>query len=272
MIRLIVCFLLLLSLPVYGQVENRWQPDSVYINRNIKKIFVYLNSPKDLSEVVECDKDGNKVRVVKYSASYNRKTRRSKTVEQISHYLYDSLKRPTQVIDTIFHFSNSVSVNNTYLSYNSSGLLASSKYYKGSFQKPYSVTNYYYSPFKSTTVRTNDSLTFYQKSKEYDRDFYVKRFYGFYLEQKLKSGLAIHEGDTTRFQFSDYSDLQRFEDDKIIENKFDAAGRLISSDIRSVFMNDRVNEYKLVYSYDTNGLLKSIRGYIPKFYKYEFHE
>ena len=31
-----------LPVDIFGQIENRWQPDSIYSNRQVKKIFVYL--------------------------------------------------------------------------------------------------------------------------------------------------------------------------------------------------------------------------------------
>ena len=34
-------------------------------------------------------------------------------------------------------------------------------------------------------------------------------------------------------------------------------------------MNDRINEYELNYKYYENGLLKSVRGYVPRYFKYE---
>ncbi len=56
---LIIIFLTSLS---YSQIANRWQPDSVYENRKVKKILVFLNSPEDISEIVEFDKNGKRTR------------------------------------------------------------------------------------------------------------------------------------------------------------------------------------------------------------------
>jgi len=60
--RKYILFLIFISeiISCYGQIENRWQPDSIYSNRNVKKIYVYLNSPKDLAEIVEFDKAGKR--------------------------------------------------------------------------------------------------------------------------------------------------------------------------------------------------------------------
>lgn len=72
--------------------------------------------------------------------------------------------------------------------------------------------------------------------------------------------------------YSDHDDLQRFEDNETIINTFNGDGRLIKSESRSVFMNDRVSEYELYYKYFKNGLLKSVRGYVPRYFEYEYWE
>ena len=102
--------------------------------------------------------------------------------------------------------------------------------------------------------------------------FYVNRFYGYYHEAKLKTGVSVYQGDTSRYQYSHYSDMQRFEDTETIKNTFNSKGQLITSDVNSVFMNDRTSRYKLTYSYYSNGLLESIRGYVPEYFKYEFYD
>jgi hypothetical protein len=66
--------------------------------------------------------------------------------------------------------------------------------------------------------------------------------------------------------------MQRFDDTEIIKNTFNSKDQLITSDVNSFFMNNRTSAYKLSYSYYLNGLLKSIRGYVPEFFKYEFYE
>jgi hypothetical protein len=256
----------------FGQVENRWQPDSVYKNKKVERILVYENSPKDLSEIVELDRSGKKIRIEKYSASYNNRTRRSKSIDRVSTHLYDSLGKITQIIDTIFyHHNNSVSTENTNFYYEE-GLLILSKYFKGNFEKPSSETSYTHYPFTSTTTRKVDTLITYRKTKEYDKDFYVKRFYGYVLEAKLKEYQSTINGTTETTQYSDETDRQRFDDEKTIKNSFNEQEQLIESEIKSVFMNDRINEYTLTYNYYKNGLLKSIRGYVPLYYKYEYFD
>ncbi|WP_438423280.1 hypothetical protein [Aquimarina macrocephali] len=258
LILLFFCF----SFISYGQIENRWQPDSVYANHKVKKIYVYLNSPKDLSEIVEFEQTGKRLCSIKYSSSYNRRTRKSKRIEKISHYKYDSSDRLIKIID-------SVGTDSITFQYGTNGKLFSSRKNLGSFIYD---TKYSYEPFKSTTTLKNDSIVFYEKAKEYELDFYVSRFFGYYMESKLKKAQTTENGITNTYAYSDQTDLQRFEDNKTIKNSFDTKGRLIKSEIKSVFMNDRVNEYELNYKYYKNGLIESIRGYIPRYFKYEFWE
>ncbi len=255
-------FIIFLSLPFwsFGQIENRWQPDSIYSNRQVKKIFVYMNSPKDLSEIVEFDRTGKRIRSTEYSASYNRRTRKSKWIEKIRLYEYDSLNHLTRIID-------SLETDSTVFSYENDDRLISSRKTLGNFIYE---TKYTYNPLKSTTVRKKDSIIVYEKTKEYDMDFYVSRFYGYYLDPKLKKVTDTINGITNTLAYKDYDDLQNFNDDKTIKNSFNSNGRLIKSYIKSVFMNDRINEYELNYKYYKNGLLESVRGYVPRYFKYEY--
>lgn len=244
----------------FGQIENIWQPDSIYSNRQVKKIFVYLNSAKDLSEVVELDRTGKRIRSTEYSASYNGKTRKHKSINKINRYEYDSQNRLIKIID-------SIGKDSITFKYGTNNKLISSRKNLGNFVYE---TKYLYEPFKSITTRKKDSIVVYEKIEEYDQDFYVSRFYGYYLESKLKKIKTTENGVTNTIAYSDQTDLQRFEDDKIIKNSFDEKGLLVKSNIKSVFMNDRINEYELNYKYYDNGLLKSIRGYVPRYFKYEF--
>lgn len=256
----------------FGQIENRWQPDSLYKNKEVKKIFVYENSPKDLSEIVELDRNGKVIRIEKYSASYNKKTRKSKSIDRVTTYIYDELGKNIHKIDTIiYHHNNSVSTEKTFFYYEND-LLISSKNFKGSFENPSSETTYSYNPFTSTTTIKIDTVITYRKTKEYDRDFYVKRFYGHVLEAKLKKEQITINGTTETYSYSDETDRQRFDEEKIIKNTFNGYGQLLTSEIKSVFRNDRTSEYNLTYTYENNGLLKSIRGYVPLYYKYEYFE
>lgn len=256
----------------FGQIDNRSQPDSIYQNRKVKKIYAYLNSKKDLSEIIEIDRGGLKIRSAKYSASYDKKTRGRKTIDLISTYKYDSKLRLTQIIDSVIYYDNSCRINNHYFHYDTNGILDTVKYYEAPFQTPVSETYYYENPFRTTTTRRNDTLILYCKTKEYEKGFYVNKFYGYYHEAKLKTGVSVYQGDTSKYQYSDYSDMQRFEDTKTLKNTFNLKGQLIISDVNSVFMNNRTSKYKLTYSYYSNGLLESIHGYVPEYFKYEFYE
>ena len=270
--QIVTLITLFICSQTYGQIDNRSQPDSIYLNRKVKKIYAYLNSKKDLSEIIEFDRDGRKIRSVKYSASYDKKTRGQKTINLISSFKYDSKSRLTQIIDSVIYWDNSCRINNHYFYYDTNGVLETVKYFEAPFETPISETYYYESPFRTTTIQRNDTLILYCKTKEYENGFYVNKFYGYYYEAKLKSGVSVYQGDTSRYQYSDYSDMQRFEDTETIKNTFNSKGQLITSDVNSVFMNNRTSKYKLTYSYYSNGLLASIRGYVPEFFKYEFYD
>ena len=260
------------SILSFGQIENRWQPDSVYKNKNVKKIFVYENSLKDLSEIVELDRNGKIIRIEKYSASYNKRTRKLKSIDRVTNHIYDEQGKINHEIDTIiYHHNNSVSTEKTYFYYENS-LLISSKYFKGNFENPSSETTYSNHPFTSTTTIKIDTLITYRKTKEYERDFYVKRFYGYVLEAKLKKKQITINGITETYSYSDETDRQRFDDNETIKNTFNEQGQLLKSEIKSVFRNDRTSEYILTYTYENNGLLKSLRGYVSLYYKYEYFD
>ncbi len=260
--KIISIVLILASFSSYGQIENRWQPDSVYSSRQVKTIFVYLNSPKDLSEIVEFDRSGKRIRSTKYSASYNRKTRKRKGIEKVDRYEYDSYDRLIRIVD-------SISIDSTVFQYGINGKLISSRKKVGNFIYEY---EYSYSPFKSTNIRRKDSIIVYKNTKEYDMDFYVSKSYGFSLDPKLKKITDTINGIPNTVAYKDYNDLQKFEDNETIKNSFDSQGRLIESEIKQVFLIDRKFECILHYNYYKNGLYKSIRGYIPRYFNYEFWE
>ena len=251
----------------FSQTENRLQHDSVYKNRKVKRIYIYQNSLKDLSEIIDFDQSGKIVTSTKYSASYDRKSRKRKKIDVVSSYTYDGNGQLSKVSDTLKHYSSTPTINFSLLQYNNQGKLAVKRDFKNGFESPYYITYYTYNPYKTQTIQDIDSMIVYNKTREYERDFYVKRFHGYSYEPKLKQ--MTQNGNTT--QYSDRKDLVRYDDDKNIENVFDINGRLIASNIKSVFMNDRTLSYNLKYSYFKNGLLKSIRGYVPEYFKYEFY-
>ena len=262
MYRLI--FLIFISIPIYGfgQIENKWQPDSIYTNRQVKKIFVYLNSPKDLSEIIEFDRNGKRLRSIKYSNSYNRKTRKRKRIEKTTLFVYNHKNQLVKITD-------SIGQDSIIFKYETNGNLTWSQKNLGSFVYE---TSYSYGPYESTTTRKNDSIIVYYKTKEYDRDFYVKRDYGYYFEPKLITVVDTINGIPNTTTYKDYEDLEKFKDDKSITNFFNEKGQLTRSEILSKYMSDRENKYQLTYKYYDNGLLKSINGYLPRYFEYEFWE
>jgi hypothetical protein len=181
--------------------------------------------------------------------------------------------RLIKIIDSTAHFDGSYTADNTFFFYDSLDRLTKSQKYQEKFpESPNYETLYYYDPYRSTTIQRRDSLIVYHKTKEYENDFYVKRFYGYYLESKLKNSFRVEVQDTIKYQFSDPKDLQKFNDDSVFSNRFNSSGQIINSDINTVFMNDRIVKHKLTYYYHPNGLLKSVRGYIPEFFEYEFYK
>lgn len=268
-ILFLLCFFL--SSNVYGQSENSSQPDSIYKNRRVRKIIKYENSPRDLSEITYLDKDGRKLRSITYSASYNANTRRNKRIERTKHYKYDSNDRLIKTFDSISHLSSSFRVDYTLFFYDSLGRLAKSQRFQEKFpDSPNYETFYYYSPFKTITISKKDSLVVYHMTAEYDYDYFEKRSYGYVWEPKLKEGIAIHHRDTSEYQYLDYKELEKFNQEMILKNTYNPMRQILTSDINSVFMNDRTVIHKLTYYYYPNGLLKSVRGYIPEFFEYEY--
>ncbi|WP_224484679.1 hypothetical protein [Robertkochia aurantiaca] len=260
--RFLIVIFISIPLHGFGQIENRWQPDSIYVHRKVKKIFVYLNTPKDLSEIIEFDRTGKRIRSRKYSASYNRRTRKYKIIDKINFFEYNNKNLLTKIVD-------SIGQDSITFKYNPNGELISSRKNLGSFIYE---TSFSHKPLEALTIRRNDSIILYHKTKEYDKNFYVKRSYGYYLEPKLKKVIDTINGIPNTTAYKDYKDLEKFQDDKTIRNFFNENGQLIRSETYSIFMNDRINEYQLTYKYFDNGLLKSISGYVPRYFKYEFWE
>jgi|688.fasta_scaffold79977_3 hypothetical protein len=271
--RVLILGFFIFSISAYGQSENSSQPDSIYKNRRVRKIIRFENSPRDLAEITHLDIDGRKIRSITYSASYNGKTRKNKRIERTKHYRYDSKKKLIQIIDSIAHFDNSFGVDYTLFFYDSLGRLTESQDFKEKFpNSPNYETLYFYEPFKSITTQRRDSLIVYHMTSEFEHDFYRKRWYGYTWEPKLKEGLMVVGQDTSKVQYSDYKDLQKFNSNTVLANTYNSKGQIISSDFNQVFMNDRTITHKLTYYYYPNGLLKSVRGYIPDFFEYEYEK
>lgn len=187
----------------------------------------------------------------------------------VSWYSYDSNRQLMHVTDSVLHFSNSTSINQTFYDYDTLGRLVKTRYYKGEHKNPYYVKEYRYEPFEVVTTQKNDSITIFKNTKEFDRDFYVKKSFGYILEPKLKRGISVISGDSSTYQYKDYNDLQRFENEKIIINTFDSTGKILTSDVKLTFRNG-IKEQKLWYKYYSNGLFKNIKGYVPRYFKYDF--
>ena len=118
----------------------------------------------------------------------------------------------------------------------------------------------------STKTQRRDTLIVYHMTSEYENDFYTKRWYGYTWKPKLKEGLMVVGQDTSKVQYSDYKDLQKFNSNTVYTNSYNLRGQIISSDINQVFMNDRTWNAKLTYFYYPNGLLKSVRGIHSRFF------
>jgi len=238
---------------------------------------VYLNSPKDLSEIVEFDKKGNKIRAEKYSASYNRKTRKRKHLDKIVTYKYNLEGYLTKEIDSTIYFENESNVDRRIYEYDSLTRLKTIKFYQRDFEKPIKQTQFFYNPYKTVYTRRRDSIIVARETKEFDKDFYVRKRYLKTLEPTLKkSEMTFYDKDsilvTEKYSFADYKDLKEKEVYNFLENKFDNDDKLISSVVEYSYGTERKLMYELNYEYYKNGLLKSVRGYVPRYFEYEFWE
>lgn len=275
--RIILIFFIFLPIVSFSQIENRWQPDSIYNSQKVKKIYVYLNSPKDLSEIVEFDKNGNKIRTVKYSASYNRKTRKRKTIDKILIYKYDLEGLLIKEIDSTIYFENESNVDQRIYEYDSLRRLKSIKFFQRDFEIPITQTHFFYNPYKTVYTRRWDSIIVAKETKEFDKNFYVRKRYLKTLEPTLKkSEMTFYDKDSTlvteKYSYSDYKDLKEKKVYNFLDNKFDKDNKLISSIVEYSYGTERKLMYELNYKYYKNGLLKSVRGYVPRYFKYEFWE
>lgn len=255
----------------HAQPANLFQPDIIYKEKKIKKIYIYLNSPKDLSEIIEFDKNGKRIYAEKYDASYNVRTRKLKQLIITTQYIYDSIGRLQQKVNKR-SYSNSSSFDNKTIYHYKNGELVLSRYYQRNFDKANSETTYSYYPLTSTTIIKNDSIIVFKNIIEFERDFYEKKSYGFYYEPHLKEGVFNIDDKDIIATFSDYNDLKLFNQNTDIVNIFNKKEQLIKSEVKSIFMNDRTRNYILIYKYYKNGLLKSIKGDGRYFYKYEYFE
>lgn len=253
---------------------NAFQPDSCYRQLKVKRIYVFENSPKDLSKIIDLDTSGHRIKLVHYSASYDKKTRARKHIEGFTFYKYDSEKKLIEVVDSATYATSNDETDREYFRYDSTGTLITSTYYRNKYLSSTKV--YSYSPNKKVVTRRNDSITVSERTTEFDRNFYIKLEYGYNWEPVLKNSTLIVGGDTSNFQYSDYNDLMKLDGVTDLTNTFNLKGQLVVSMENQRFMVNRDTwrtfRATLTYKYYNNGLLKSIRGYIPEYYKYEFFE
>lgn len=255
---IISSLLTLFASQLFGQIDNAFQPDSVYSTNRVNKIYVYLNSKRDLSKIISLNQEGKIVKTVEYSASYNKRTRTRKSVNAIQLYSYNNDGKLLSVHD-------SVGKENHDYFYSDNEKLDSSRLTRGNFTYRYS----YYSD-SIVTVSAQDSIIVYKSSKTFDRNFYVNRVTGYNLQPTtIKDSVSV-DGKLQVYTSRDQSQMIKYVNDKNLENTFDENGKLISSKVSSLFMTNRSLAYDLTYHYYRNGLLKSIRGYVPRFYKYEY--
>lgn len=243
--------------------DERYQPDSIYANRKVKSIKIFMNSPKDLSRIVYLNKSGQRIKVESFDASYDRKSRKRKSLHSVSFYFYNDQNKLMKIIDSTIYFSGSYNLDKTVFDYDENGLLKSEKYFRRDNVESYRQVNYLYSPYRTNLIMKNDTIVTMNEIMEYDKDFYVSRQYGFYFQPKVEYKTIIEKGEEFHIQH-DY--LERRETDLHYNNKFDQKGRRISSDL----INRGQKVHKLEYKYFENGLLKSESGYVPIYFEYEY--
>ncbi|MEO0898663.1 MAG: hypothetical protein AAFY71_19775 [Bacteroidota bacterium] len=228
----------------------------------MKRIYVYKNTKKDLSEIVDFDEKGRRSRSIKYRGSSNRLSRKRKDYVRINLYSYDSFDRITKIAD-------SLGSDYTSFIYGKKGKLISSfeKFDNAIFE-----TVYYYNPYRSVRRKMLNGKLLEELTEEYDKNFYVSRFYKVEFKPKMKKITDSINGRINTTAYRDYNDWERQDGEKTFDNEFDSSGRLVSSWTKSVFLEGRVFETYLQYKYYKNGLLKRVVGYVPIFYKYEFYE
>jgi len=272
--QFLIIILVILADQAKGQVPdyNSIQPDSVYHNNKVKRIFVYDNSPRDLGKIIEVDTNGHFTKVLLYSASYDKATRARKGIAITVRYIYNSKGQLIERIDSASYVTSSEGTDRTYYFYDTTGVLNTSTYYRRQYLD--TKTEYGSNPSRSITIRRslNDSLITYDDVTEYDRDFYQRSRRGYLWGPTLKTITIVKGTDTTRGQYSDYKDLtkQQWVEEDI--NRFNEKGQLISSYENQHFTSvDGWEPFQSThfYIYYKNGLLKD--GYMG-YYKYEFYK
>ncbi|NUY82686.1 hypothetical protein HUK80_17420 [Flavobacterium sp. MAH-1] len=243
--------------------EERYQPDSIYANRKVKIIKIFINSPQDLSQIVHLNKSGQPTKVENYDASYDKKSRETKRLHSVSFYYYNDKQKLVKVVDSAMYSSGSRSTGKTFFEYDNDGFLKCEKYFRNDDLESYRQINYSYSPYRTNLITRNDTIVTLNETMEYDKDFYTSRQHGFYFQPKVEYKTVTENGIEFHIQH-DY--LERRETDLHFNNKFDSQGKRISSNL----INKGHKVHKLEYRYFANGLLKSESGYVPIYFEYDY--
>jgi hypothetical protein len=247
--------------------DEKYQPDSIYANRKVREIKIFMNSPKDLSRIIHLNENGQRLKVENFSASNDKKSRKFKGLQSVSFYNYNDQNKLIKIVDSSSYYENyheiSYEIGNTVFEYDKDGFLKSEKYFKSDNLESYRQINYSYLPYKTNLIVKNDTIVTLNWITEYDKNFYVSREYGFSFQPKVEYITVIENGKEFKVSH-DY--LERHETDLYYNNKFDEDGKRVSSDL----INKGHNVYKLEYKYFSNGLLKSERGYVPIYFEYVY--
>ena len=224
-----------------------------------------MNSQLDLSRVVYLNKNGQRVKVESFDASYDEKSRKLKRLHSVSLYNYDNQNKLVEIVDSTIYYGDSHNIDKTLFEYDKDGLLKSEKYFLRDNLESYRQVNYLYSPYRTNLIIKNDTIVTLNETMEYDKDFYISRQYGFYFQPKIEYKTVIENGAEFRIQ-REY--LERRETDLYFNNKFDKNGKRVSSDL----INNGHKVHKLKYKYFSNELLKSESGNVPIFFEYEYFD
>lgn len=249
--------------------DERYQPDSVYANRKVREIKIFMNSPKDLSRIVHLNENGQRLKVENFSASYDKKSRKFKSLQSVSFYNYDDQNKLIKIVDSSSYYENyheiSYEIGNTIFEYDKDGLLKSEKYFESDNLESYRQINYSYLPYQTNLIVKNDTIVTLNWITEYDKDFYISREYGFSFQPKVEYLKVVENGKEFTIP---HNYLERRETDLYYNNKFDENGKRVSSDL----INKGHKVHKIEYKYFPNDLLMSERGYVPIYFEYVYFD
>lgn len=245
--------------------DERYQPDSIYANRKVREIKIFMNSPKDLSRIVHLNGNGQRLKIESFDASYDKKSRKRKRLHSVSFYNYDEQHKLVKIVDSTIYYNNSHSINKTMFEYDKDGLLKSEKHFMRDELESYRQINYLYSPYRTNLIVKNDTIVTLNWITEYDKDFYISREYGFSFQPKVEYQKVVENGKEFTIP---HNYLERRETDLYYNNKFDENGKRVSSDL----INKRHKVHKIEYKYFPNDLLMSEKGYVPIYFEYVYFD